>query len=103
LARRDQIEGPNLKEPGAGARRNVDHRALPRAHRYACGLGVSPDGAYVITGDGEGHLVIYDWKSTKRFAKIRAHDQVCMDVLWHPYETSKVITCGWDGLVKLWD
>eukprot|EP00037_Helgoeca_nana_P025026 m.269122 g.269122 ORF g.269122 m.269122 type:complete len:571 (+) comp26824_c0_seq1:315-2027(+) len=70
---------------------------------YACGLGVSPDGAYVITGDGEGHLVIYDWKSTKRFAKIRAHDQVCMDVLWHPYETSKVITCGWDGLVKLWD
>ena len=72
-------------------------------NRYSCGLGMSPDGSYVISGDGEGYLVIYDWKSTKRFAKIRAHDQVCMDVVWHPYETSKVITCGWDGLVKLWD
>lgn len=70
---------------------------------YACGLGMSPDGSYVISGDGEGYLVIYDWKSTKRFAKIRAHDQVCMDVVWHPYETSKVITAGWDGLIKLWD
>jgi len=35
---------------------------------YACNLGFSPDGHYVISGDGGGHLVIWDWKSGKRYA-----------------------------------
>ena len=47
---------------------------------YACGLDVSPDGHYVISGDGNGFLVIWDWKSTKRYAKIKAHDDVCIGV-----------------------
>lgn len=70
---------------------------------YACELGFSPDGAYVISGDGEGFLTIWDWKTSKRYAKIRAHDQVTMGAVWHPYETSKVVTCSWDGTIKLWD
>jgi len=70
---------------------------------YACGLSVSPDGHYVVSGDGNGFLVVWDWKTCKRFAKIKAHDDVCIGADWHPYETSKVVTCGWDGLIKLWD
>lgn len=33
----------------------------------------------------------------------KAHDNVCIGVEWHPIEPSKVVTCGWDGVLKLWD
>ena len=36
-------------------------------------------------------------------SKFKAHDAVCIGCAWHPHETSKVVTCGWDGLIKYWD
>ncbi|DBA05422.1 TPA: hypothetical protein N0F65_007584 [Lagenidium giganteum] len=71
---------------------------------YACQIGFSPNGQYVMSGDGEGKLCFWDWKSTKMYKKLKAHDRgPCMGVLWHPLEPSKVISCGWDGLIKYWD
>ena len=26
---------------------------------------------------------------------------VCISTLWHPHETSKLLTAGWDGNIKL--
>ncbi|KAL5011018.1 hypothetical protein ScPMuIL_013323 [Solemya velum] len=70
---------------------------------YACTVDFSPDMSYVISGDADGKLYIWDWKTTKLYNKFKAHDDVCIGVLWHPHETSKVATCGWDGLIKYWD
>ncbi|KAI5710246.1 hypothetical protein M8J76_010319 [Diaphorina citri] len=70
---------------------------------YACSLDFSPDMSYLISGDADGKCYIWDWKTTKLFKKWKAHDGVCISTLWHPHEPSKVVTAGWDGLLKYWD
>ncbi|XP_063403080.1 pre-mRNA-processing factor 17-like isoform X1 [Mytilus trossulus] len=70
---------------------------------YACQPDFSPDMSYVISGDADGKLYVWDWKTTKLYTKFKAHDDVCSTVLWHPHETSKVASCGWDGVIKYWD
>eukprot|EP01028_Stygiella_incarcerata_P002294 TRINITY_DN1424_c1_g3_i4.p1 TRINITY_DN1424_c1_g3~~TRINITY_DN1424_c1_g3_i4.p1 ORF type:complete len:667 (-),score=177.37 TRINITY_DN1424_c1_g3_i4:2177-4057(-) len=70
---------------------------------YACQVGFSPDGRFVISGDAHGFLFVWDWKTCKVIRKLKAHDQVCIGCEWHPQETSKVATCSWDGTIKYWD
>ncbi|XP_049856410.1 pre-mRNA-processing factor 17 isoform X1 [Schistocerca gregaria] len=70
---------------------------------YACTLDFSPDMSYLISGDADGKCYVWDWKTTKLYKKWKAHDNVCIGVLWHPHEASKVVTAGWDGLMKYWD
>jgi pre-mRNA-processing factor 17 len=71
---------------------------------YACQVGFSPNGQYVISGDGEGNVWFWDWKTTKVLKKLKCHDHgPAISVGWHPVNPSWVATCGWDGLIKLWD
>lgn len=70
---------------------------------YACQLDFSPDMSYIVSGDADGKCFIWDWKTTKLYKKWKAHDNVCISCLWHPHEPSKLMTAGWDGLIKYWD
>ncbi|KAA3678450.1 pre-mRNA-processing factor 17 [Paragonimus westermani] len=70
---------------------------------YACTVDMSPDQRYIISGDGDGNLCLWEWKSTRLLTKWKAHEGVCINCAWLPHETSKVITAGWDGNIKLWD
>jgi len=70
---------------------------------YACSMDFSPEMTYLTSGDGDGKIFIWDWKTTKLLSKWKAHDDVCIQVLWHPHEPSKVASAGWDGSIKLWD
>jgi len=70
---------------------------------YACGLDYSPEMTYLTSGDGDGKIFIWDWKTTKLLSKWKAHDDVCIQVIWHPHEPSKIASAGWDGAIKLWD
>ncbi|CAG8466193.1 10231_t:CDS:10 [Ambispora leptoticha] len=70
---------------------------------YACQVNFSPDGRFIMSGDSEGNLCFWDWKTCKLLKKFQAHDGVVNGCEWHPHETSKVVTCSWDGLIKLWD
>jgi pre-mRNA-processing factor 17 len=71
---------------------------------YACQIGFSPNGKFMMSGDGHGQLVFWDWKSTKIYRKFQAHENgPCMGAVWHPLHPNLVATCGWDGLVKIWE
>jgi pre-mRNA-processing factor 17 len=70
---------------------------------YACEVGFSHDGHYVLSGDGEGKLFIWDWKSCRILRSLKAHEGAAIGCEWHPLTTSRVATCGWDGLIKYWD
>ena len=72
---------------------------------YACQVNFSPDGRFVMSGDSEGRCFFWEWQNPRRVVRtIKAHeDSVCIGCEWHPLETSKVATCGWDGLIKYWD
>lgn len=71
---------------------------------YACQVDFSPNGQFVISGDGQGKLNVWDWRTTKSYRKFQAHDDgPCIGAAWHPLQPSWIATCGWDGLIKLWD
>eukprot|EP00043_Microstomoeca_roanoka_P018191 m.193333 g.193333 ORF g.193333 m.193333 type:complete len:554 (+) comp16779_c8_seq2:134-1795(+) len=91
---------------GASDRFRQNRKKVFKGHvvaGYACGVSFSPDGSYVVSGDSQGNVCVWDWKTTKLYSKFKAHDQVCIDVAWNPNETSKVATAGWDGQIKYWD
>jgi pre-mRNA-processing factor 17 len=57
---------------------------------------------YLVSGDADDKCYIWDWKTTKLYKIWKADDDVCFGVLWHPHEPSKLVTAGWDGLIKYW-
>ena len=59
--------------------------------------------SYLVSGDGDGKVCIWDWKTTRMMAKWKAHDKACVAAIWHPHETSKVATASWDNSIKFWD
>eukprot|EP00007_Cunea_sp_BSH-02190019_P000647 CAMPEP_0174241040 /NCGR_PEP_ID=MMETSP0417-20130205/21547_1 /TAXON_ID=242541 /ORGANISM="Mayorella sp, Strain BSH-02190019" /LENGTH=637 /DNA_ID=CAMNT_0015320229 /DNA_START=16 /DNA_END=1926 /DNA_ORIENTATION=+ len=69
---------------------------------FAAQISFSPDGKYIISGDGTGKLFIWDWKSTRVYKTIEAHTQVCIGALWNPLQTSGIATCSWDASIKYW-
>jgi len=70
---------------------------------YACQIDFSPDGRFMVSGDANGRAFFWDWKTSKIYRRMKCHDEVCLGVTWHPVMQSKVATCSWDGLIKLWD
>lgn len=76
---------------------------------YAIDVTISPDGGIVASGDSGGYVCFWDWKTGKMWHKIQAGSpgrevgQAVTNVAWHGQETSKVVTGGLDGVVRLWD
>jgi pre-mRNA-processing factor 17 len=71
---------------------------------YACQPAFSPDGRFLGSGDGDGNAWFWDWRTNRVLNKFKAHDNgPSVGMSWHPLQPSWVATCGWDGVIKLWD
>ncbi|KAF8506880.1 pre-mRNA splicing factor [Russula emetica] len=54
---------------------------------YACQVGFSPDGKWISSGDGEGNVVFWDWRTGRIKSRLRAHSKVVIAHEWLPHET----------------
>lgn len=70
---------------------------------FSCRPDFSTDGRFLMSGDSEGLMWFWDWKTCKVYKKFKAHDGPISYCLWHPHESSKVATCSNDGTIKYWD
>jgi pre-mRNA-processing factor 17 len=71
---------------------------------YACDIAISPDGQFVCSGDGNGKLFFWDWRRSRILQKYHAHDKgPAIGCVWHPVLPNTVFTCGWDGVIKMWE
>lgn len=59
---------------------------------YACQVGFSPDGKWISSGDSEGNVVFWDWKSGRIKSRLKAHSKVVIAHEWLPHETVSDIT-----------
>lgn len=90
----------------AGDRYALQRKKKMEGHNtagYACDIAISPDGRFVCSGDSNGKLFFWDFKRTRILQKYHAHDKgPSIACAWHPVEPSTVFTCGWDGVIKMW-
>lgn len=91
----------------AGGRFAARRKKIFKGHRvagYACEPTVSPDGRFLASGDGNGKLFFWDWRTHRVLQRYHAHDRgPAIACVWHPTLPSTVLTCGWDGLIKVWE
>lgn len=89
--------------------RNGKFRPTTKSYRghscggYACQVGFSPDGQFVMSGSSNGFAVFWDAKKRKLYSRLKCHDKATVGCIWHPVFPSRVATCSWDGTIKLWD
>ncbi len=70
---------------------------------YACDMSFSNDGRHLAGGDGDGNLVLWDWRTGGVRSRFRACQKgPCAGCEWSPAEPSVVATGGWDGTLSVW-
>jgi len=62
---------------------------------------ISPNGQVVASGSSDGCVYFYDWKSSRLLKRIQVHDDVCMDVAFHPAIPTVVATAAWDRKINV--
>lgn len=84
----------------------LDNKKIFKGHMvagYACVPDFSCDMSLVVSGDADGKIFFWSWSTTKVITTIKAHDSACISVMWHPHERQKLVSAGWDNLIKIWE
>lgn len=65
-------------------------------------MALSPDEKFLVTGDGENRVLIWDIMNGEEWLSLEQHQQSITRVLWHK-ENGWIISASWDGKVIIWD
>ncbi|XP_043689982.1 WD repeat-containing protein 25 [Telopea speciosissima] len=63
----------------------------------------SLDGERLASGSSDGCIYFYNYRSSKLLCKLKAYDQACVDVAFHPIIPNVVASCCWNGDVSVFE
>lgn len=55
----------------------------------------------MISGSSDGYIYVYDSNTCKLIRKIKAYNEACIDVVFHPVMSNVVASCSWSGQVSV--
>lgn len=61
----------------------------------------SLDGEKIASGSSDGNIYFYNYRSSKLIKKIKAYEQACIDVAFHPILPNVIASCSWNGDVTV--
>ncbi|KAJ3679869.1 hypothetical protein LUZ60_016147 [Juncus effusus] len=61
----------------------------------------SSDGKELASGSSDGCVYFYDYKSCNLLRKIKAFDEPCIDVAYHPIRRNVLACCSWNGQISI--
>ncbi|XP_042469087.1 WD repeat-containing protein 25-like [Zingiber officinale] len=59
------------------------------------------DGQQIASGSSDGCIYLYDYKSSTLLKKIKAFEQACVDVAFHPTIPDVIASCSWRGEISV--
>ncbi|KDP39000.1 hypothetical protein JCGZ_00757 [Jatropha curcas] len=63
----------------------------------------SLDGEKLVSGSSDGSIYFYNYRSSDLIRKIKAYEQACIDVVFHPIMPNVIASCGWNGEVSVFE
>lgn len=63
----------------------------------------SLDGEKLASGSSDGCIYFYDYRTSDLIRKIKAYEQACIDVAFHPIMPNVIAACSWDGNVSVFE
>ncbi|OVA07959.1 WD40 repeat [Macleaya cordata] len=61
------------------------------------------DGERLASGSSDGCIYLYDYRSAELVRKIKAYEQACTDVAFHPCIPNVIASCSWNGDVSIFE
>ncbi|KMZ62801.1 hypothetical protein ZOSMA_442G00030 [Zostera marina] len=63
----------------------------------------SQDGNEIVSGSADGYIYFYNHKSSQLLRKIKAFQEPCVDVVFHPQIPNVIASCSWNGEISIFD
>ncbi|XP_058091086.1 uncharacterized protein LOC131237380 [Magnolia sinica] len=70
---------------------------------FAIKCNFSLDGEKLASGSSDGYLYLYSYRSAELVWKIKAYEQACIDVAFHPTMPNVIASCSWNGVVSVFE
>ncbi|KAK9084966.1 hypothetical protein Sjap_025377 [Stephania japonica] len=61
------------------------------------------DGQILVSGSSDGCIYFYSSKTSELLRKIKAYEQACVDVAFHPCLPNVVASCSWNGDISVYE
>ncbi|OMO80469.1 hypothetical protein CCACVL1_12938 [Corchorus capsularis] len=63
----------------------------------------SLDGDKLVSGSSDGSIYFYNSRSSVLVKKIKAYEQACIDVVFHPILSNVIASCSWNGDISVFE